>query len=143
MLEAANNGEHISMEGLGSSFKRLPTKEHLVMGGEQEESVDDLLDKLARKGKKVKVIEGHEDDFDGDRIEEDIHELEDSPEEIRHNPHHHPKVVKKRKRTIITGEQKQEGGESPKKASPEEEKQEKQQLEKLIKEMEQRMVIGG
>jgi hypothetical protein len=49
----------------------MPTNEKLRLGGDQDESVDILLQKLAKKGKKVKIVEDNGDDIDiGSRLGE-------------------------------------------------------------------------
>jgi len=52
------------------------------MGGTADLSVDELLSQLAKKGKKVKVLDGEEgpDQQAGGDIEEDIDELLDQPD---------------------------------------------------------------
>jgi kinesin family protein 3/17 len=66
---AANGGGQINLEGsgLGVKLMRRPTEEHVVVGGD-DESVDVLLEKLARKGKKVKILN---DDDDNELDDED------------------------------------------------------------------------
>lgn len=59
-----NPGAVIDTKGLGDSFKRAPSnKEHLIVGGAGEESVDELLAKLAKKGKKVHLIDDEDADM--------------------------------------------------------------------------------
>lgn len=51
-------------------------------GKDGEESVDELLQKLARKGKKVKVLEdGGDDEHEGRNIRESIEEQDDEDDE--------------------------------------------------------------
>ena len=62
LLQSGNgNAINIGQENFG--LMRRPTQEHLVMGG--DETVDQLLEKLARKGKKVKILDESMDDEDG------------------------------------------------------------------------------
>lgn len=44
---------------------RMPTNENLRLGGDQDESVDILLQKLAKKGKKVKIVNDDGEEVDG------------------------------------------------------------------------------
>ena len=53
IIEMSKRGQHIQNVDLGASIKMLTNN----VGGQQEESVDDLLSKLAKKGKKVKLLD--------------------------------------------------------------------------------------
>jgi hypothetical protein len=62
-----------SIKEVGASLGRQTTNTHIVIGGDQGDlSVDQLLDQLAKKGKKIKVLgdEG-EDSFQEDPEGED------------------------------------------------------------------------
>lgn len=53
LLENGGNGEF-------NQLMHLPTQEKLIMGGggnKGEETVDELLNKLAQKGKKIKILD--------------------------------------------------------------------------------------
>lgn len=56
MLEMSNKGQAVGeiKNDFGKKLTKRPTYEHIVMG---EETVDQLLEKLAAKGKKVKVLD--------------------------------------------------------------------------------------
>jgi len=62
MLEMAGKGD-VDMHSLGESFKRRQTQENIIVGGnEEEETIDVLIAKLAKKGKKVKVLDSETPD---------------------------------------------------------------------------------
>jgi len=59
MLAAVNKGEGYDMNAINHMSESLinrPTGEHIKMGADDDDDVDTLLEKLAKKGKKVKVI---------------------------------------------------------------------------------------
>ncbi len=58
------NGTQINTQDLGASIKKLNQNHTIKMGNKEhkEESVDDLLLKLAQKGKKVKLIDENQRD---------------------------------------------------------------------------------
>lgn len=54
IIEMSKRGQHINNADLGASIKMLSSGNN---GGNQEESVEELMTKLAKKGKKVKLID--------------------------------------------------------------------------------------
>ena len=69
MLEGNGSGGAIDQKMLGAELNRMySTKDVVVGGNEGEETVDELLQKLAKKGKKVKIINDNdnEDEYGGD-----------------------------------------------------------------------------
>jgi len=52
----SKRGQQINATDLGASLKMLAGNNSAV-GGAQEESVEELMTKLAKKGKKVKLID--------------------------------------------------------------------------------------
>ncbi len=59
IIEQSKKGQQISMQDLGQSIKMINKDQNIMMGGEshKEETVDELLEKLAKKGKKVKLLD--------------------------------------------------------------------------------------
>ena len=69
MLEGNGSGGAIDQKMLGAELNRMSSTKDVVVGGnEGEETVDELLQKLAKKGKKVKIINDNdnEDEYGGD-----------------------------------------------------------------------------
>ena len=56
IIEQSKKGQQISTQDLGQSIKAINSSQNIMMNAE-DESVDDLLKKLAKKGKKVKLLD--------------------------------------------------------------------------------------
>jgi len=110
--QAQTGGGSVQASKVDLKMMRMPTQEHLMLGGE-DETVDSLLSKLAKKGKKVKLLEEggpdeegsgqddrqRQDDQDADEIEEDIN-INNDPDTAKRGL----AVQKKSKsRTVIKG----------------------------------------
>lgn len=59
IIEKSKMGQQISTQDLGQSIKAINHNQNIMMNpeNEKEESVEDLIKKLAKKGKKVKLID--------------------------------------------------------------------------------------
>ena len=61
MLQGGNGQDiRVASDSTLGQLMRRPTQEHVVIGGD-DETVDQLLQKLAKKGKRVKVLEDGDD----------------------------------------------------------------------------------
>ena len=112
IIEKSKMGQQISTADLGASIKAANMGQNIMMNNDnnhQEESVEELLKKLAKKGKKVKLLDetasvkelpkqeddGIDEDPDLDRDERDQDVMvNDSIDEI--NEEATPSAVKKR-----------------------------------------------
>lgn len=69
------NGGSLPIQKVNEELHRSNTGQNIVLGGNQDMTVEQLLDQLAKKGKKVKLVDGEEvvDHEAGEQeIEEDI-----------------------------------------------------------------------
>ena len=113
IIEQSKKGQQISTQDLGQSIKAINSSQNIMMNAE-DESVDDLLKKLAKKGKKVKLLdeaasvkelpkqEDNPDDIDEEpdleRIDPATDQVNDSIDEI--NEEAAPSSVKKKFKKI-------------------------------------------
>ena len=95
--QAQTGGGSVQASKVDLRMMRMPTQEHLRLGGE-DETVDSLLEKLARKGKKVKLIDesaAEEGDVQGGRQDQRQADEDDNEIEEDININNDPEVAKR------------------------------------------------